>query len=69
MIKITDEAKNKIIALLQEEGSSIQESFVRVGVTSGGCSGLSYNLSFDKETKDEDKIFEDNGVRVVVDKK
>ncbi len=69
MIKITDEAKNKISALLQEEGSSIEESFVRVGVTSGGCSGLSYNLSFDKETKDDDKMFEDNGVRVVVDKK
>lgn len=69
MIKITDEAKTKISALLQEEGSSIEESFVRVGVTSGGCSGLSYNLSFDKETKDDDKMFEDNGVRVVVDKK
>ncbi len=69
MIKITDEAKNKIAALLQEEGSNIQESYVRVGVTSGGCSGLSYNLVFDKELKIEDKMFEDNGVRILVDKK
>ena len=69
MIKVTEEAKNKIIALLQEEGSTIEDSFVRVGVTSGGCSGLSYNLEFDKEQKPEDKLFEDNGVRIVVDKK
>lgn len=69
MIKITDEAKSKIISLLQEEKSDIEQSYVRVGVTSGGCSGLSYNLVFDKELKESDKMFEDNGVRVVVDKK
>jgi len=69
MIKVTDQAKNKIASLMQEEGSSIEESFVRVGVTSGGCSGLSYNLEFDKEQKPEDKLFEDNGVKILVDKK
>lgn len=69
MIKVTEQAKNKIAALMQEEGLSIEESFVRVGVTSGGCSGLSYNLEFDKEQKPEDKLFEDNGVRILVDKK
>jgi len=69
MIKVTEEAKNKIAALMQEEGSSIEESFVRVGVTSGGCSGLSYNLEFDKEQKPEDKVYEDNGVKILVDKK
>ena len=69
MIKVSESAKNKIISLLQEEGTSIEESFVRVGVTSGGCSGLSYNLEFDKEQKPEDKVYEDNGVRILVDKK
>ena len=69
MIKVTEEAKNKIASLMQEEGSSIEESFVRVGVTSGGCSGLSYNLEFDKEQKPEDKLYEDNGVKILVDKK
>ena len=54
---------------MQEDGSSIEESYVRVGVTSGGCSGLNYNLEFDKEQKPEDKMFEDNGVKVIVDKK
>ena len=69
MIKVTEQAKNKIASLMQEDGSSIEESFVRVGVTSGGCSGLSYNLEFDKEQKPEDKLFEDNGVKILVDKK
>lgn len=69
MIKISETAKIKINSLMQEDGSSIEESFVRVGVTSGGCSGLNYNLEFDKEQKPEDKMFEDNGVKVIVDKK
>ena len=69
MIKVTEQAKNKIASLMQEDGSSLEDSFVRVGVTSGGCSGLSYNLEFDKEQKPEDKLFEDNGVRILVDKK
>ena len=69
MIKISETAKIKINSLMQEDGSSIEESYVRVGVTSGGCSGLNYNLEIDKEQKPEDKMFEDNGVKVIVDKK
>ena len=69
MIKVSVSAKNKIISLLQEEGTSIEESFVRVGVTSGGCSGLNYNLEFTKEQSEDDKLFDDNGVRILVDKK
>lgn len=69
MIKVSETAKSKIASLMQEEGTSIQESFVRVGVESGGCSGLSYKLIFDREQKEGDKLFEDNGVRIVVDKR
>ena len=64
MIKVSESAKNKIISLLQEEGTSIEESFVRVGVTSGGCSGLNYNLEFTKEQIADDKLFDDNNVRI-----
>ncbi|HCV80343.1 MAG TPA: iron-sulfur cluster assembly accessory protein, partial [Zunongwangia profunda] len=39
--------------------NSLQD-FVRVGVKSGGCSGLSYELKFDKSKADDDKLFEDN---------
>ncbi|MFA7688246.1 MAG: iron-sulfur cluster assembly accessory protein [Moheibacter sp.] len=69
MIQVSDTAKSKVIALMSEEGTNLEESFVRVGVESGGCSGLSYKLIFDKEEKEGDKIFADNGVRIVVDKK
>ena len=44
-------------------------SFVRVSVTSGGCSGLSYNLGFDTEKKDDDNMFEDNEIKILVNKK
>ncbi len=69
MIKVSDTAKNKVIQLMQEEGFSPENDFIRVGVKSGGCSGLSYDLSFDHSQADQDKLFEDNGVRIVIDKK
>lgn len=69
MIKVSDTAKNKVIQLMQEDGYNPNEDYIRVGVKSGGCSGLSYDLKFDKEQLDEDKVFEDNGVKIIVDKK
>ena len=41
--------------------------FVRVSVTSGGCSGLTYNMEFDDELKPDDQVFEDNGEKIVTD--
>ncbi len=55
--------------LLGEEGKSLEKAFVRVGVTSGGCSGLSYNLTFDEAMADSDRLFEDAGVKILIDKK
>ena len=52
-----------------EDGFDYSTDFVRVGVKSGGCSGLSYQLKFDKIIQENDKIFEDNGIKIVVDKK
>ncbi|MDO5654543.1 MAG: iron-sulfur cluster assembly accessory protein [Flavobacteriaceae bacterium] len=69
MIKVSEGAKLKVSQLMAEEGNTLNDTYVRVGVTSGGCSGLSYNLNFDKNQKEEDKLFEDNGVRILVDKK
>lgn len=54
---------------MEEDGKTPSESFIRVGVKGGGCSGLSYELTFDTDLKQEDKVFESNGIRVVVDKK
>ena len=69
MIKISDIAKNKVVELMINDGYNPNEDFIRVGVKSGGCSGLSYDLNFDKSKSDNDKVFEDNNIKIVVDKK
>ena len=69
MIKVSDSAKKKAIELMTDDGFDAINDFIRVGVKSGGCSGLSYELKFDNQQKDEDKLFEDNGVKVVTDLK
>ncbi|AZB21356.1 iron-sulfur cluster assembly accessory protein [Chryseobacterium manosquense] len=69
MIKVSDHAKEKAIQLMTEDGFKPFEDFIRVGVKSGGCSGLEYVLKFDNEKSDADQIFEDNGIKIIVDKK
>lgn len=69
MIKVSEIAKIKVIELMHDEGYDYKTDFVRVGVKSGGCSGLSYDLKFDREKDDDDKVFQDNGVKIIVDKK
>ena len=69
MIKVSDTARTKISQLMSEDGFSIDQDFVRVGVKSGGCSGLSYELNFDGVIGENDKVFEQNNVKIAVDKK
>ncbi len=69
MIKVSDTAKKKVVELMTDDGFDANSDYVRVGVKSGGCSGLSYDLNFDKSQDEGDKIFEDNGVKIIVDKK
>ena len=69
MIKVSKSARKKVSQLMEEEGYSPVQDFVRVGVKSGGCSGLSYDLTFDKSKAEEDRLFEDNKVKILVDKK
>ena len=69
MIKVSEYAKSQIDRLMTSDGFDPTHDYVRVGVKSGGCSGLSYDLKFDKKAQEQDQIFEDNGIRIVVDKK
>ena len=69
MIQVSETAKNKVIQLMKEDGFDATTDFVRVGVKSGGCSGLSYELDFDKSKTETDKVFEDNDIKIIVDKK
>ena len=69
MIKVSESASKKIVDMMTEEGFDAVNDYVRVGVKSGGCSGLSYELKFDKEIGENDKVFEDNNVKIAVEKK
>ncbi|MEM1215440.1 MAG: iron-sulfur cluster assembly accessory protein [Bacteroidota bacterium] len=68
MLFVAESAKDKIAELRSTENLS-EEYFLRVSVTSGGCSGLSYQMDFDNEAQPNDQVFEDNGVKVVTDLK
>lgn len=68
MIKVSDSARDQVSKLKKLEEMP-ENAFIRVGVKSGGCSGLSYDLTFDTETQENDQAFEDNEVQIVVDKK
>ena len=67
MITVTDNAKKQALRLMDDEGKD--GLFIRVGFQGGGCSGLMYQLTFDNQDLEGDKSFEDNGIKVVVDKK
>lgn len=67
MIKVTESARKEALRLMEE--LDLPNSFIRVGVQGGGCSGLMYELDFDNVKREDDITFEDNGVTVVVDKK
>lgn len=69
MIFVTDNAKGQIDHIRTHNKKLDENYFVRVSVTSGGCSGLSYNMDFDNESQKEDQIFEDNGIKIVTDLK
>ena len=69
-IYISDKAKSKVINLMTDAGVSNDPSyFLRVSVVGGGCSGLSYKMDFDNETRPMDQVFEDKGVKIVTDLK
>ena len=67
MIKISDSARDRLLLLLDKKED--KNSYVRVGVESGGCSGLSYKLDFDNAKKEDDELIEDNEIRLLVNKK
>lgn len=68
MISVSEKAKEQLIILRNEEKKD-ENHFLRVGVAGGGCSGLTYKMDFDNKMTDDDKVFEDKGVKIVVDKK
>ena len=68
MITVSESAKKYIDQVMEKEGPS-GNKLVRVGVKGGGCSGLQYDLKFDTEIGKNDQVFEDKGVKLVVELK
>ncbi len=68
MLYVGESAKKRIEEIITKKELP-KDYFVRVSVTSGGCSGLTYKMDFDNEKKPNDQIFEDNGVTLVTDLK
>jgi iron-sulfur cluster insertion protein len=64
-IVLTDNAVRRIALLKEEE--HVPDTFLRIAVSGGGCSGFQYGLSFDEECHEDDVVFEKDGVAVVVD--
>ncbi|MDB5227253.1 MAG: iron-sulfur cluster assembly accessory protein [Bacteroidota bacterium] len=68
MIYISDKAKERVLKMWEDDHLS-EDHFVRVSVTSGGCSGLTYNMKFDNAQQPTDEVFVDKDVKLVVDPK
>ena len=67
MINISDSARDRLLQIMQQETE--RKKFVRVGVESGGRSGLSYKLDFDVNKNDDDELIKDNQIQLLVNKK
>jgi iron-sulfur cluster assembly protein len=66
-VNVSEAALKQIKQLVAAQ--NLGNAFLRMGVKGGGCSGLSYSLEFDTETEPHDKVFEFDGIKVVVDAK
>jgi iron-sulfur cluster assembly protein len=68
-LQVTDKAIAKIRVAMVKEGVSPEQGGLRLGVQGGGCSGLSYNIRFDTQPRERDRVFQFDDVRVFVDPK
>ncbi|MGC2731501.1 MAG: iron-sulfur cluster assembly accessory protein, partial [Candidatus Sulfotelmatobacter sp.] len=68
-ILVTEKALAKVRIAMAKEGISPEQGGLRLGVQGGGCSGLSYNIRFDTQPRERDRIFQYGDVRVFVDPK
>lgn len=65
-IKVSDAAAKRARAFMENRGTGVG---LRLGVKTTGCSGLAYVLEFVDELNPDDQVFEDNGVKIIIDGK
>lgn len=68
-VQVTERALARIRSAMEKEGISSEQGGLRLGVQGGGCSGLSYNIRFDTQPRERDRVFSFSGVRIFVDPK
>lgn len=68
-IELTPKAVERVRSAMSKENVSPEAGGLRLGVQGGGCSGLTYNIRFDSQSRERDRVYEFNGVRVFVDPK
>jgi len=68
-LQLTDRAIKRVRIAMAKEGISPEQGGLRLGVTGGGCSGLSYAIKFDTRPRERDRVYDFDGVRVFVDPK
>ena len=68
-VQVTERALGRIRIAMAKEGVSPEQGGLRLGIQGGGCSGLSYNIRFDSQPRERDRIYEFSGVRIFVDPK
>lgn len=66
MVFVSEAAKDKILEILEDEAKS-ENTFVRISVKGGGCSGLTYDIQFDNTEQPDDQFFEDKGIKLCTD--
>ena len=65
LIELSNSAVKRIAVLMKQEGG--EDLMLRISVQGGGCSGFQYGFSFDDSINPEDKVFEKDGIRAVID--
>jgi iron-sulfur cluster assembly protein len=68
-IQVTERALKRIRVAMAKEAISPQEGGLRLGIQGGGCSGLTYNIRFDTQPRERDRVYNFDDVRVFVDPK
>ncbi len=67
IIELTDQAVIAVKQAMESEKLPVTDTYLRVGVKKGGCSGHSYTLAFDTQAQEGDRVVEKDGVRLLVD--
>ena len=65
LLAITPKAAEKVLAFMKEETE--KPEYLRIYVQGGGCSGLSYGMSFEQKAEEDDLVLEENGIKMLVD--